>query len=50
MLKIALEAAIATQQPLILEPPHRLADPELAHRCLPRFALCRHPGEGRDPP
>src|SRR6185312_15242771 len=39
---VALKATIAAQQPLVLEPPHRLADPELAHRYFPESCKTDH--------
>ena len=32
---VVLKAAVAGQQPLVLEAPHRLPDPELAHDPIP---------------
>src|SRR5205085_5946812 len=45
---VVLKAAIAAQQALILETPHRLSDSELAHRSI--SPPSRRPGESRDPP
>src|SRR4051794_39463443 len=42
---VMLKPPEAGQQPLVLEAPHRLPDPELAHSSPFRC----HPGAGRDP-
>jgi hypothetical protein len=39
---VALEAAVAAQQALILEAPYRLADSELAHRLALQMSAARH--------
>src|SRR5439155_10407357 len=41
---VVLKAAVAAEEALILEAPHRLPDPELAHRHLHVI-----PAKGRDP-
>src|SRR5437762_10897793 len=47
---VILEAAIAAEEALVLEAPHRLPDSELAHRSLSLSPPIRRPGESRDPP
>ena len=45
---VALEAAVASQEALVLEAPHRLPDPELAHYFDPLSVVAREnpsPGE-----